>query len=64
VTAGGAPQASGPGEWDGGWHAHREAQLDAWCRATPAQRLAWLEQAMELAREAILRDRGPTVTRW
>jgi len=37
-------------DWDGGWEAHRIAQSDAWGRATPAQRLAWLEEAIELAR--------------
>lgn len=59
-----AVSPSGPGDWDGGWRAHREAQLDAWCRATPAQRLAWLEDAMDFARDAILREKRPIVTRW
>lgn len=45
------------GGWDGGWHSHRQAQLDAWCSATPARRLAWLEEAMVFARASILRAR-------
>jgi len=50
-------------EWDGGWRSHDHAQLDAWCRATPVQRLAWLEEAMVFARDAILKTKRATVTR-
>jgi hypothetical protein len=35
--------------WDGSWQAHRERQRTAWLQASPAQRLAWLEQAIALA---------------
>jgi len=52
------------GDWDGGWDAHGEAQVDARCRATPIQRLAWLEAAMAFAREAILREKRASFTRW
>jgi hypothetical protein len=36
-------------EWPVGWETHREAQLDRWLSATPAQRLAWLEEMIALA---------------
>jgi len=64
MTAEGARGPSEPATWDGGWRAHREAQLDAWCRSTPVQRLAWLEEAMHFARDAILSEKRETVTRW
>jgi|GEM_PF-2239283 hypothetical protein len=35
-----------------GWEASRQASLDAALEATPAQRLAWLEEALELAYSA------------
>jgi hypothetical protein len=35
--------------WDAGWEESRRAQLEAIARATPAQRLAWLEEALRLA---------------
>lgn len=35
-----------------GWDAHREAQIDAWARTTPEQRLQWLEEAIQFAYEA------------
>ena len=38
-----------PGDWDGGWDASRARQIDGWLRATPAQRLAWLEEMIRLA---------------
>ena len=31
------------------WDAHREAELEGWLKATPAERLAWLEDAIRLA---------------
>lgn len=35
-----------------GWNAHWEAQIDAWARTTPEQRLQWLEEAIQFAYEA------------
>jgi len=40
------------GDWEGGWKAHRRRQLLACLSATPAQRLAWLEEAQALAYQA------------
>lgn len=31
------------------WKSHDDAQLDSWLAATPAQRLAWLEDALKIA---------------
>lgn len=45
------PDAS-PIPWPVTWHAHRRAQLAAWMAATPAQRLAWLEEMIEVAYQA------------
>lgn len=39
-------------DWDGGWEAHERRQRQAWLRTTPAQRMAWLESAIEFARRA------------
>lgn len=36
-------------EWDATWTGTKRAQLEAALSATPAQRLAWLEEAMRLA---------------
>ena len=36
-------------EWPVGWDAHREDQLVRMIAATPAQRLAWLEEMIRLA---------------
>lgn len=36
-------------EFDAGWDAARRVQLERALDATPAARLAWLEQAIELA---------------
>jgi hypothetical protein len=35
--------------WEADWEGSRRAQREAIARATPAQRLAWLEEALELA---------------
>ena len=35
--------------WEADWESSRWAQLDAQMAATPAQRLAWLEDALRLA---------------
>jgi hypothetical protein len=41
-----------PPDWDGGWDAHEDEQRRAQLQATPAQRLAWLEQAIAFAHAA------------
>ena len=38
-----------PDDWGAGWEAHRIHQLTLALRATPAQRLAWLEEMIVLA---------------
>ncbi len=38
--------------WPGTWDEVKEAELDDSLRATPAQRLAWLEEALRLAWKA------------
>ena len=38
-----------PDDWGAGWEAHRVHQLTFALRATPAQRLAWLEEMIVLA---------------
>jgi len=37
------------GDWRVDWESHREAQRERWLAATPAQRLAWLEEMIALA---------------
>jgi hypothetical protein len=37
---------------ENGWKAHEEEQRSAWLRLTPAQRLAWLEDAKRFAEAA------------
>jgi hypothetical protein len=39
-------------EWGVGWEAHRVHQLTMALQATPAQRLAWLEEVIALAYRA------------
>lgn len=41
-----------------GWAAHADEQRSAWLRLTPAERLAWLEQAKEFAARAREATRG------
>lgn len=36
-------------DWEAGWEAHRVHQLTLGLAATPAQRLAWLEEMIALA---------------
>ena len=43
--------------WYGTWEGSREARFEAALAATPAQRLAWLEDALELAFRATRRFR-------
>ena len=46
--------------WMVGWESNRQAGLDAASSATPAQRLAWLEEALTLAHRvgALSKTRG------
>ncbi|MGI9032630.1 MAG: hypothetical protein ACR2HY_02885 [Acidimicrobiales bacterium] len=44
--------ASDASDWDGGWESHRDAEEQACLAATPAQRLAWLEEAIAFAAAA------------
>ena len=39
-------------DWMAGWESNRQAGLEAVLSATPAQRLAWLEDALTLAHRA------------
>ena len=43
------PPARPPERWDVTWADVERAQLETMLAATPAQRLAWLEEAMRLA---------------
>jgi len=36
-------------EWEAGWEAHRRKQFTFALAATPAERLAWLEEMIALA---------------
>ncbi len=47
------------GGWEADWETSRRAQLDAQMAATPAQRLAWLEDALRLALAAGALPRVP-----
>ena len=42
-------RADPPADWDGGWEANERERLLMVLEATPAQRLAWLEEAIEFA---------------
>ena len=44
--------------WDCSWEDARRRQLTAGLKATPAQRLAWLEEMILLAHRAGARRRG------
>ena len=46
------PVKSSTHSWQAGWKDNERAQLRSWLEATPAQRLAWLEEAIELAYRA------------
>lgn len=43
------PPSGGTQRWDVSWADVEQAQLETMLAATPAQRLAWLEEAMRLA---------------
>jgi hypothetical protein len=38
-----------PADWSAGWESQEIATLEASLAATPAQRLEWLEEAIEIA---------------
>jgi len=44
---------------DDGWERHRRERLEAILTTTPAQRLAWLEEAIAFARSAGALPRHP-----
>jgi hypothetical protein len=46
--AGDAP-ATAPDDWSAGWESQEIATLEASLAAIPAQRLEWLEEALEIA---------------
>ncbi|MGH9368190.1 MAG: hypothetical protein ACRD3M_11010 [Thermoanaerobaculia bacterium] len=50
--------AKNSGDRPDGWAAHAEEQRRARLRLTPAERLAWLEQAKEFAAQAQRSSRG------
>ena len=39
-------------DWQADWEDNERAELRSWLSATPVQRLAWLEEALELAHQA------------
>jgi hypothetical protein len=43
------PRKEGAQDWKAGWEDQESNRLEASLAATPAQRLAWLEEAIELA---------------
>ena len=52
-------------QWDVSWEDAERAQLETMLAATPAQRLAWLEEAMRLAHasgalDAARREHAPS----
>ena len=50
----------GDAGWPVTWEASRKEQLRRWRHATPAERLAWLEEALEIAARsgALARERA------
>ena len=45
--------------WDATWEGARKQLLESTLAATPAQRLAWLEEMLELAHRAGTLDKRP-----
>lgn len=43
-------------DWQADWEGHRQWQLTATLETTPAQRLAWLEDVLELMRRIAARS--------
>ena len=56
----GEQQTPAEHDWPVSWEASREAQFRAMARATPAQRLAWLEQALRMAQASGALSRAET----
>jgi hypothetical protein len=46
------PVESSTHTWQAGWKDNERAQLRSWLKATPFQRLVWLEEAIKLAYQA------------
>jgi len=46
--------------WDATWEGARRQHLESTLAATPVQRLAWLEEMLELALRAGALERSPT----
>lgn len=55
----GVPKRPASEEWDATWEGSERLHLQATLRTTPAQRLAWLEEAIELAFRAGALPRYP-----
>lgn len=55
------PRKEAAQDWKAGWEDQEANRLEASLAATPAQRLAWLEEAIELAWEtgALPSEGGP-----
>ena len=51
-----------PSDRTGGWDEHGREQTIDWLKTSPAQRLAWLEQAIAFAAEAGVLPRRDTGT--
>lgn len=43
-------------DWQADWEGHRQWQLTATLETTPAQRLAWLEEVLDLMRRIAARS--------
>lgn len=52
------------GDWPDGWEEHKRRQLASFLAATPAQRLAWLEEMIELAHRSGALPRPRAATAW
>lgn len=52
------------GRWDATWEGARRQLLESALSATPAQRLAWLEEMLELAHRAGALKTQPTGERF
>ncbi|MBI5500124.1 MAG: hypothetical protein HY907_07760 [Deltaproteobacteria bacterium] len=51
-------------DWPRGWEEHKRRQLASFLAATPAQRLAWLEEMIELAHRSGALPRPRAATAW
>jgi len=59
IPVGDRPKQSLPEKLEAGWEEHRRSKIRLWLRATPAQRLAWLEEAIRFAHRSGALDRHP-----